>query len=82
VRQARRANQIATVRYNNGMSTQLEVSDSRLVAQRAEVNEAQALRDYLVGLAELERALGRPAPVERRRVDDVLGPISVRGPER
>jgi outer membrane protein TolC len=82
VRQARRANQIATVRYNNGMSTQLEVSDSRLVAQRAEVNEAQALRDYLVGLAELERALGRPAPVERRRVDDVLGPISVRGQER
>jgi outer membrane protein TolC len=82
VRQARRASQIATVRYTNGMSTQLEVSDSRLVAQRAEVNEAQALRDYLVGLAELERALGRPAPVERRRVDDVLGPISVRGQER
>lgn len=82
VRQARRAYQIATVRYTNGMSTQLEVSDSRLLEQRAEANEAQALRDYLVGLAELERALGRPAPIERRRVDDVLGPISVRGQER
>ena len=82
VRQARRAYQIATVRYTSGMSPQLEVSDARLVAQRAEVNEAQALRDYLVGLAELERALGRPAPVERRRLDDVLGPISVRGQER
>jgi outer membrane protein TolC len=82
VRQAGRAYRIATVRYTNGMSTQLEVSDARLLAQRAEVNEAQALRDYLVGLAELERALGRPAPVERRRVDDVLGPISVRGQER
>jgi len=82
VRQARRANQIATVRYTNGMSTPLEVSDARLLAQRAEANEAQALRDYLVGLAQLERALGRPAPVERRRVDDVLGPISVRGQER
>jgi outer membrane protein TolC len=82
VRQARRAYQIATVRYTNGMSTQLEVSDARLLAQRAEANEAQALRDYLVGLAELERALGRPAPVERRRADEVLGPISLRGQER
>jgi outer membrane protein TolC len=82
VRQARRAYQIATVRYANGMSTQLEVSDARLLSQRAEVNEAQALRDYLVGFAELERALGRPVPLERRRLDDVLGPISVRGRDR
>jgi len=58
------------------------VSDARLLSQRAEANEAQALRDYLVGLAELERALGRPAPLERRRLDDVLGPISMKGQDQ
>lgn len=82
VRQAGRAYHLANVRYANGMATQLEVSDARLLAQRAELNEAQALRDYLVGLAELERALGRPITLERRPLDEVLGPLSARGQDR
>ena len=79
VRQASRAYHLANVRYANGMATQLEVSDARLLAQQAEVNEAQAVRDYLVGLADLERALGRPVTVERRSLDELLGPLSTRG---
>lgn len=82
VRQAQRAHHLANVRYANGMATQLEVSDARLLAQRAELNEAQALRDYLVGLAQLERALGRPVAVEQRSLDEMLGPLSTRGPEQ
>jgi len=65
VRQARRAFELANVRYLNGMSTQVEVTDARLQFRSAEVNEVSATRDYLVSLARLERAIGRPAPVTR-----------------
>ncbi len=82
VRQAARAYHLANVRYANGMATQLEVSDARLLAQQADVNEAQSLRDYLVGLADLERALGRPVALERRPLDEILGPLSARGQDQ
>jgi len=59
------------VRYTNGMATQLDVSDARVAAAQAEVNQVQATRDYLVALAELERALGRPLPVERKPIERV-----------
>jgi outer membrane protein TolC len=69
VAQAMQAHRLAGVRYANGISTQLEVSDARLAMQRAELNEAAATRDYLVAIANMERALGRPVPMrmtERR----------------
>jgi outer membrane protein len=71
VRQAQRAWELAGVRFTNGMSTQVEVSDARLQLRSAEVNEVQATRDYLVAIAALERAVGRPLPVERRALEDV-----------
>ncbi|HUK22254.1 MAG TPA: TolC family protein [Gemmatimonadales bacterium] len=71
VRQAQRAQYLAGVRYTNGMATQLDVSDARVSAAQAEVNQVQATRDYLVALAELERALGRPLPVERQPIEHV-----------
>lgn len=67
--QAGRAYYLASVRYANGIAAPVEVSDARLAMQQAQVNEAQATRDYLLGVAALERALGRPVPVvpvERR----------------
>jgi outer membrane protein TolC len=69
VTQAAQAHRLAGVRYANGISTPLEVSDARLALQQAEANEASATRDYLVAIANMERALGRPVPmrlVERR----------------
>jgi len=69
VRQARRAQHLAGVRYANGMATQLEVSDARVAQQLAEVNEVQATRDYFVALARLERALGRPVPVVQQPIE-------------
>jgi outer membrane protein len=69
VTQAGQAHHLATVRYANGIATPLEVSDSRLAMQQAELNEAQATRDYLLSIANMEKALGRAVPlhlVERR----------------
>ncbi|RPI26888.1 MAG: TolC family protein [Acidobacteria bacterium] len=48
VGQAERAYQIAEVRYREGISTQLELSDSRLLLEQARVNRAQAARDLQV----------------------------------
>jgi outer membrane protein len=71
VRQAQRAWELAGVRFKNGMSTQIEVSDARLQFQSSEVNEVQAMRDYLVAIAALERAVGHPLQIERRTLEDV-----------
>jgi outer membrane protein TolC len=51
VQQANRAYEIAEVRYQAGVSTQLELSDSRLLLQQAEANRAQAARDLQVARA-------------------------------
>jgi outer membrane protein TolC len=51
VQQATRAYEIADVRYQAGVSTQLELSDSRLLLQQAEANRALAARDLQVARA-------------------------------
>jgi outer membrane protein TolC len=51
VQQATRAYDIADVRYRAGVSTQLELSDARLLLQQAEANRAQAARDLQVARA-------------------------------
>jgi len=51
VQQANRAYEIADVRFRNGVSTQLELSDSRLLLQQAEANRALAARDLQVARA-------------------------------
>lgn len=76
VGQARRAQHLAGVRYANGLATQLEVTDARVAQQQAEVNEAQAMRDYFVALAQLERALGRPVPVVQRPLAELARGIN------
>jgi outer membrane protein len=51
VAQAARAYQIADLRYRQGISTQLELSDSRLALEFAEANRAIAARDLQVARA-------------------------------
>jgi outer membrane protein TolC len=53
VEQARRAYSIAEIRYREGISTQLEVADSRILLQQAEANRAQAARDLAVARVRL-----------------------------
>jgi outer membrane protein TolC len=51
VTQAQRAYEIADLRYREGISTNLELSDSRLSLQVAQANRAQAARDLQVARA-------------------------------
>jgi len=46
--QATRAYSIAEVRYREGLSTQLELTESRVLLQQARANRAQAARDFQV----------------------------------
>ncbi len=48
VEQARRAYEIAEIRYREGISTQTELSESRLLLQEARANRAQAARDLQI----------------------------------
>lgn len=51
VEQASRAYRIAEIRYREGISTQIEVADSRILLQQAEANRALAARDLAVARA-------------------------------
>ena len=73
---AERAHYLADVRYKNGLSTQLEVSDARLQMQTAQINEVQATKNYRLALLELERALGHPVPLEKRPLDELTASLS------
>lgn len=55
VSQADQAFEIAQIRFREGLSTQLELTDSRILLQQAQANRAQAARDLLV--ARLRAAL-------------------------
>ena len=48
VQQARRAYEIAELRYREGVSTQLELNDARLLLVQAQATRAQAARDVQV----------------------------------
>jgi outer membrane protein TolC len=53
VSEAERAYEIARVRYNQGISTQLELDEVRLQEAQARANNARALRNYLVAQAKM-----------------------------
>jgi outer membrane protein len=59
--QATRAYTIAEVRFREGLSTQLELTESRVLLQQARANRAQAERDFQV--ARLRLTLIRDLPI-------------------
>jgi outer membrane protein len=61
VESARRGYEIAQLRYREGLGSQIELQNARLLFEQAEVNWAQALRDVQVARARL--ALIRDLPV-------------------
>jgi outer membrane protein TolC len=61
IEQASRAYQIAEVRYREGISTQTELSDSRILLQQAQANRAMAARDRAI--ARVRVALLRDLPL-------------------
>ena len=60
VQQATRAFELAGIRYQAGVSTQLELSDSRLLLQQADANRAQAARDLQIARARVALLPGLP----------------------
>lgn len=58
VEEARRAAQLAQVRFRNGLSTQLEVNDAQLALTEARTNLARTMYRLNVAQARFERALG------------------------
>lgn len=64
--ESRETFRLASLRYNRGLGTQLDVSDAQLAQLTAESNEARAAYDLHLAAAELARALGRPVPLPPR----------------
>ncbi|MHB1222510.1 MAG: TolC family protein [Gemmatimonadaceae bacterium] len=68
VDQAQRVHDLTVLRYEQGLATQLEVSDARLSLLQSRTNFAQAIADFHLADASVVRALGhagsrvRPAP--------------------
>ena len=73
--QATRAYSIAEVRYREGLSTQVELNDSRLLLQQASANAALAVRNLQV--ARMRVALLRDLPLG---VGTITIPLSIGGP--
>ena len=67
VEQATRAYAIAEVRYREGISTQTELTDSRLLLQQAQANRAVAARDLQVARVRVE--LIRDLPLQGRLLE-------------
>jgi len=59
VTQAERGFEIASAQYREGLSSQLELTDSEVALRQSEFNYAQAVYDYLVARAQLDEATGR-----------------------
>lgn len=59
IEQALRGQMIAQKRYETGAGTLLELNDSELALTQSKLNYNQAIYDYVVAKAELEKVLGK-----------------------
>ncbi len=83
VEQARKAYEIAELRYKEGISTQLELNDTRLQLQQAEANRAQAARDLQVARVKLAllpdlplTTTGASTPTQPQQVPQAQQPVA------
>lgn len=58
VEQAQEAVRIAELNYKEGLATNLDVSSAHVALSQARTNHSQALFDYALALAQLEKAIG------------------------
>jgi outer membrane protein TolC len=61
--EANEAFRLVSLRFNRGLSTQLDVSDTQIALMTARTNEARAVYDLYLAAAELARAQGKPIPL-------------------
>ena len=67
VTEADEAFRIASLRFERGLATQLEVSDAQLLLLTVRTNAARATIDYYLAAAELARARGVDIPLPPTR---------------
>ncbi|MBL8961554.1 MAG: TolC family protein [Gemmatimonadetes bacterium] len=65
--QAEEAWKIAALRFERGLSTQLEVADAQLLLLTARTNAARASTEFYLATADLARARGLPIPLPPTR---------------
>ncbi|HEX7122162.1 MAG TPA: TolC family protein [Gemmatimonadaceae bacterium] len=65
--EAEEAFRIASLRFERGLGTQLEVTDAQFALFTARVNAARATIDYYLATAELARARGQDVPLPPTR---------------
>lgn len=58
VEQAQESLRIANLNYNEGLATTLDVSSAQAALNQARINYSQAMYDYFVSRAELDKAMG------------------------
>jgi outer membrane protein TolC len=56
VQQAEESLRIANLRYKNGLITNVELTDTELALTQAQTNYSNALNDYIIAIAKLEKA--------------------------
>jgi len=56
VQQAEESLRIANLRYENGMITNIELMDAELAFTQTQINHSNALHDYVIAIARLEKA--------------------------
>ena len=61
--EAEEAFRLASLRYQRGLGTQLDVSDAQLALLTARTNEARATHALYLAVADVARSLGRPVPL-------------------
>ncbi|MBN1938197.1 MAG: TolC family protein [Candidatus Aminicenantes bacterium] len=59
VEQAQEAVRIAELNYSEGLATNLDVSSAQVALSQAKTNHVQALYDYAVALAQIEKSVGK-----------------------
>jgi len=59
VQQAEESQRIANLQHESGMITTVQLTDTELALTQARVNRLQALYDYSIAVAKLEKAVGR-----------------------
>ena len=62
VDQAQRVYDLTVLRYDQGLASQLEVTDARLSLLQARANRAQAIAQYFIADASVQRARGVSSP--------------------
>ena len=71
---AREAYRLSTAAYQAGAGTNTEVLDARTALSRAQANHVQALFEYNVSLAALQRAIGAPV-MKKEQIEKKEEPV-------